>query len=154
MAGSAVPALRAATNTSSARALAREIERLGGGLFEASPARGLAQDGAIGVVSTGGGEVRAKDVVIACGGYTGALEPRLRRSYLPIATYVMLTKPDKALIGGAIRPPAPVGDGRGGGDQHRPGDGGARLPGGGENTPREAGHPRPGAVVREMSVAT
>jgi len=71
------------------------------------------------VVSTAGGQVRAKDVVIATGGYTGALEPRLKRGYLPIATYVMLTKPNEALIAHAIRTTAGIGDGRRAGDYYR-----------------------------------
>jgi gamma-glutamylputrescine oxidase len=137
-----------------ARALAREIERLGGELFEASPARALAQDGAVGVVSTAGGQVRAKDVVIACGGYTGALEPRLRRSYLPIATYVMLTKPDKALIGGAIRTTAAVGDGRRAGDYYRLVDGGERILWGGKITTRRTEPRRLGALLRQSMVST
>jgi gamma-glutamylputrescine oxidase len=137
-----------------ARALAREIERLGGELFEASPARALARDGASRVVSTGGGQVRAGDVVIACGGYTGALEPRLRRSYLPIATYVMLTKPDKALIGRAIRTTAAVGDGRRAGDYYRLVDGGERILWGGKITTRRTEPRRLGALLRQSMVST
>lgn len=119
-----------------ARALAREIERLGGELFEGSPALSLARHGASGVVATRGGQVLAKDVVIACGGYTDALAPRLKRSYLPIATYVMLTKPDKALIGCAIRTPAAIGDGRRAGDYYRLVEGGQRILWGGKITTR------------------
>ena len=124
-----------------ARALAREIERLGGLVFEGSPATALTREGAVRVVSTAGGQVRAKDVVIACGGYTGGLSPQLKRSYIPIATYVMLTKPDKALIAGAIRTTAGVGDGRRAGDYYRLVDGGARNPVG-----RQDHHPRLGAA--------
>jgi glycine/D-amino acid oxidase-like deaminating enzyme len=119
-----------------ARALAREIERLGGALFESSPVRELAREGAIHRVSTQGGQVRAKDVVIASGGYTGRLVPRLRRSYLPIATYVMLTKPDKALIGGAIATTAAIADNRRAGDYYRLVDGGQRILWGGKITTR------------------
>ncbi|MDB5418946.1 MAG: FAD-binding oxidoreductase [Phenylobacterium sp.] len=137
-----------------ARALAREIERLGGELFEASPARALARDGASGVVSTSGGQVRAKDVVIACGGYTGALAPRLRRSYLPIATYVMLTKPDKALISHAIRTTAAIGDGRRAGDYYRLVDGGERILWGGKITTRRTEPRRLARLLHESMVST
>jgi glycine/D-amino acid oxidase-like deaminating enzyme len=137
-----------------ARALAREIERLGGELFEASPARALGRDGAVGVVSTGGGQVRAKDVVIACGGYTDALSPRLRRSYLPIATYVMLTRPDKALIASAIRTAAAIGDGRRAGDYYRLVDGGTRILWGGKITTRTTQPRRLGRLLRQSMVST
>ncbi|MDB5462228.1 MAG: FAD-binding oxidoreductase [Phenylobacterium sp.] len=137
-----------------ARALGREIERLGGELFEASPALTLAREGAIGVVATDRGQVRAKDVVIACGGYTGALAPRLQRSYLPIATYVMLTKPDKALIGGAIRTTAAVGDGRRAGDYYRLVDGRERILWGGKITTRRTEPRRLGRLLRQSMVST
>jgi len=137
-----------------ARALAREIERLGGGLFEASRARALGQQGAMRVVSTDSGQVRAKDVVIASGGYTAGLEPRLRRSYLPIATYVMLTRPDKALIASAIRTTAAIGDTRRAGDYYRLVDGGERILWGGKITTR-TGEPRQLArLLRQTMVAT
>lgn len=119
-----------------ARALAREIERLGGRLFEASAATSLARHGAAHRVGTVGGEVLAKDVVIACGGYTDGLAPRLQRSYLPIATYVMLTRADPALIAGAVKTAAAVGDGRRAGDYYRLVDGGARILWGGKITTR------------------
>ena len=48
--------------------------------------------GAEKVVRTARGEVRARDVILAGGGYTDDLVPRLRRSILPIATYVLLTE--------------------------------------------------------------
>ena len=137
-----------------ARALAREIERLGGRLFEASPATALARDGAVHVVSTRDGEVRTRDVVIAAGGYTGALVPRLRRGYLPIATYVMLTKPDKALIGQAIRTTAGVGDGRRAGDYYRLVDGGERILWGGKITTRTSEPRRLAGLLHQTMVST
>jgi gamma-glutamylputrescine oxidase len=137
-----------------ARALAREIERLGGALFEGSPARALTREGAAGVVSTDGGQVRARDLVIACGGYTDALEPRLQRSYLPIATYVMLTRPNRALIAQAIRTTAAVGDGRRAGDYYRVVDGGERILWGGKITTRRSEPRRLGEVLHRSMVAT
>lgn len=38
------------------------------------------------------GVLDAEQVVLACGGYLGRLEPRLARAMLPIATYVMVTE--------------------------------------------------------------
>ncbi|HEY2659794.1 MAG TPA: FAD-binding oxidoreductase [Caulobacteraceae bacterium] len=137
-----------------ARALAREIERLGGRLFEGSPARALEDEGADRVVSTGGGQVRSKDVVIATGGYTGLLAPRLQQSYLPIATYVMLTKPDKALIGSAVRTTAAIGDNRRAGDYYRLVDGGERILWGGKITTRTTEPRRLAKLLHQTMVST
>jgi glycine/D-amino acid oxidase-like deaminating enzyme len=137
-----------------ARAVAREIERLGGALFESSPVCALAEQRALRVVSTGEGEVRAKDVVLASGGYTGSLEPRLHRSYLPIATYVMLTEPNKALISSAIRTTAAIGDGRRAGDYYRLVDGGERILWGGKISTRTTEPRRLGQLLHQTMVST
>jgi gamma-glutamylputrescine oxidase len=137
-----------------ARALAREIERLGGEIFEASPAGSLMREGGVAVISTGSAQVRARDVVIACGGYTGSLSPRLRRSYLPIATYVMLTRPDKALIAQAIRTPAAIGDSRRAGDYYRLVDGGERILWGGKITTRRTEPRRLARLLHRGMVST
>jgi glycine/D-amino acid oxidase-like deaminating enzyme len=137
-----------------ARALAREIERLGGAVFEASRATALAQEGAVRVVATACGQVRAQDVVIACGGYTGGLLPRLKRSYIPIATYVMLTRPDKALIASAIRTTAAIGDGRRAGDYYRVVDGGERILWGGKITTRTSEPRRLARLLHQTMVST
>jgi gamma-glutamylputrescine oxidase len=117
-----------------ARALAVEIERLGGRVFEGSPASGIEKAGAGQLVSTARGSVRAADVVIATGGYTGRLAPRLHASYLPIATYVMLTRAAPELIGTAVRTSAAIGDRRRAGDYYRLVDDGRRILWGGKIT--------------------
>lgn len=137
-----------------ARSLAREIERLGGTLFEGSPATALTQDGAVRVVVTAGGQVRAKDVVITCGGYTGGLARRLKRSYIPIATYVMLTRPDKALIASAIRTRLGIGDGRRAGDYYRLVDGGERVLWGGKITTRTSEPRKLARLLHQTMVST
>ena len=70
------------------RGLAAEIERLGGKIYEGSAAIETSLSGAEKRIRTSGGEVRARQVVFTTGGYTGDLEPRLKRSFLPIATSV------------------------------------------------------------------
>lgn len=119
-----------------ARALADEIERLGGRVFEGSPASAVERIGGDWRVATAQGSVRAKDVVFATGGYTGRLQGRLFASYLPIATYVMLTRPDRELIALAIRTAAAIGDRRRAGDYYRVVDGGTRILWGGKITTR------------------
>jgi len=123
------------------RALAREIERLGGSIFEGSRAKAIETgDGTITLI-TADGRVRCAHLVIACGGYTDRLVPELRRSYLPIATYMMLTKAEPALVDSAIRTSAAIGDRRRTGDYYRLVDGGSRILWGGRITTR-TGEPR------------
>lgn len=45
------------------------------------------------LVQTTKGSVRAKQVVVSCGGYINNLVPHLARAVMPIATYVMVTEP-------------------------------------------------------------
>ncbi len=123
------------------RALAVEFERLGGSVYEGTRAHTLESGAAGTVVVTAGGRARCRDLVVACGGYTDALVPQLERSYLPIATYVMLTRPDPALIGAAIRTSAAIADQRRAGDYYRCVDQGSRILWGGGITTR-TGQPR------------
>lgn len=123
------------------RALAGEIERLGGRVFEESPVTSLGWRSAAHRVAAGDGAVIAQDVVIATGGYTGRLNRRLHAAYLPIATYVMLTRAEPELIATAIRTPAAIGDRRRAGDYYRLVDGGRRILWGGKITTR-TGEPR------------
>ena len=137
------------------RAVAAEIERLGGRVFEDAPALSLSSSpGAGRRVVTVRGAVRAEDVVIACGGYTGPWQRRLHASYLPVATYVMLTRPGRELIASAIRTPAAIGDRRRAGDYYRLVEGGERILWGGKITTR-TGEPRDlAAVLRASMVST
>jgi glycine/D-amino acid oxidase-like deaminating enzyme len=45
------------------------------------------------VVATTAGEVEAKDVLLATNGYTDAAAPALRRRFLPIGSYIVVTEP-------------------------------------------------------------
>lgn len=137
-----------------ARALAREIERLGGTVLEASPVRALDVSQTHRSVSTDQGEVRARDVVVACGGYTGSLVRQLQRSYLPIATYVMLTAADQNLIASAIRTHAAIGDQRRAGDYYRLVEDGARILWGGKITTRTSEPRRLAALLHRTMVGT
>ncbi|MBB4066445.1 NAD(P)/FAD-dependent oxidoreductase [Gellertiella hungarica] len=129
------------------RAIAAEIERLGGRIFEQSPAVSADLDAAEKRVRTPAGEVRARQVVITTGGYTGSLLPRLKRSYLPIATYVMVSEEAPDLIASAIATTDAIGDNRRAGDYYRVVDGGRRLLWGGRITTRAASTE---GLVREL----
>lgn len=49
-------------------------------------------------LTTARGTIRAKEVLIATNGYTGAATPRLRRHVFPLGSYIMVTEPmDEAL---------------------------------------------------------
>lgn len=131
------------------RALAREIERLGGRIFEATPAIG-AELGAQKVIRTPQGRVTARRAVFATGGYTGPLIPRLKRAVLPIATYMMLTEPAPELLARTIRTPAAILDDRRASDYYRLVEGGSRLLWGGRITTRAASAE---GVARELRAA-
>ncbi len=120
------------------RGLAREIERLGGRIYENSPADSTDLAGGQKRVKTAKGEVSARNVVFTTGGYTGPLNGRLKRSYLPIATYVMVSEEAPDLIASAIATTDAIGDNRRAGDYYRVIDGGRRLLWGGRITTRAA----------------
>jgi glycine/D-amino acid oxidase-like deaminating enzyme len=135
-----------------ARALAREIVKLGGSIHEDSPVIQAGLDGAEKTLRTPYGEVKAATVVLAGGGYTDSLVPALRRSFLPIATYVVLSELAPELIAGAIRTKAGVSDGRRAGDYYRVVDG--RLLWGGRITTRTTDPRDIAAVIRREIVTT
>ena len=123
-----------------ARTLVRELQRLGGVVHEDSLVTGAELDGPRKVVTTAGGRVECGDVVFAGGGYTDSVCPALRRAFLPIATYILLTEPIRDRIADTIRTNAAIGDNRRAGDYYRLVDGGERILWGGRITTRAAIH--------------
>ncbi len=120
-----------------AKGLARQIEALGGVIYEQSPVRSLTGKAGAWQVATDAGSVSARDVVVASGGYTDPLVPALHRAFLPIATYVMVSKQAPELIASAIRTRSAVGDSRRAGDYYRLVDDGKRILWGGKITTRK-----------------
>ncbi|MGH6891208.1 MAG: NAD(P)/FAD-dependent oxidoreductase [Dongiaceae bacterium] len=102
-----------------ALATAREIERLGGKIFENTPALSIGRSGAAHLIATPRGGINARNVVFCTGGYTGRLMPALRRAMLPIATYAMATEPCAEPLDHAIATPMCVSDDRRAGDYYR-----------------------------------
>jgi glycine/D-amino acid oxidase-like deaminating enzyme len=137
-----------------ARALAGAVESLGGRVHEGSRVVSADLDAPEKVLRTDRGEVRARDVVLAGGGYTDALVPRLRRSFLPIATYVLLTEPARKRIAEAVRTPRAISDSRRAGDYYRLVDGGERILWGGRITTRRSEPRRLAAMLRRTMVST
>jgi hypothetical protein len=120
------------------RGLAGAFEALGGRIFEKSRVVAASLEGVAKTVRTAGGTVTARDVLFCGGGYTDAVVPALRRSMLPIATYVLLTERAPDRIAEAIRTTDAVGDNRRAGDYYRVVEGGARILWGGKITTRTA----------------
>ena len=87
-------------------------EAQGAVLHEDTPALALERDGGGWRVRTPGGDVRAAQVVLACGGYLAGLRRDVDAAVLPIATYVMVTEPLGARLQAAVSTRAAVYDTR------------------------------------------
>lgn len=85
-----------------AQGLARAAQGKGVRVHEHSAVVALERAGEGWRVRTANGEVRARHVVLACGGYLAGLQARVDRAVLPIATYVMVTEPLGARLHEAI----------------------------------------------------
>ena len=131
------------------RALAREVERLGGTIFEQTPAT-AASLGPQKRITTPDGQITANRAIFATGGYTGTLIPRLKRAILPIATYMMLTEPAPDLLAATIKTREAILDDRRASDYYRLVDNGQRLLWGGRITTRAASAE---GVARELRAA-
>lgn len=116
-------------------ALARECARLGVSVYEHTPVQGMTSQSGSRILHTAQGRITADTVVVCTGGYTSQLIPALKRAYLPIATYIMLSEPLGPLLHDTIRTHAAVGDTRRAGNYYRIVDG-DRLQWGGHITTR------------------
>ena len=112
-----------------ALALAADIERLGGTLCENSDAIALERDGGW-RLRTPGGEILARAVVMAGNADLGAVQPRLARAVLPVATYVAVTAKLGPALAESIRWRGAISDTRRAGDYYRVVDGDRLLWGG------------------------
>jgi gamma-glutamylputrescine oxidase len=93
-----------------ARGMAAATSRLGGRIYEATPATRLALKGAVKTVTTAQGQVRAEHVVLAGGGHIGGLFAPLTRATIPIATFVVTTEMLGSRLEAAIRVPYTISD--------------------------------------------
>ena len=73
--------------------LARAAEALGVRIFEDSRALHYRDEPDAVVVRTAHGQVRAQQLVLACGAYVDQLDRRLQSHILPVGTYVIATEP-------------------------------------------------------------
>lgn len=116
--------------------LARSATAAGATIYEATPANGISGSSGHWKITTPEGQITAREVVVTTGGYTDRLVPELHRAFLPIATYVMVSKPNPDLIATAIHTTSAIGDDRRAGDYYRLVDNGKRVLWGGKITTR------------------
>jgi len=102
-----------------ALALAHDIERLGGKLYERSDARGLQRQGAVWRLQTADGEVAARHVVLAGNADLGHVHRRIAGAVLPVATYVAVTAKIGPRLADFIRWTGAISDTRRAGDYYR-----------------------------------
>ncbi len=103
-----------------ARGLADAAAQQGVRLHESSPALALDRDGSGWRVRTPDGEVFARHVVLACGGYLAGLRRDVDAGVMPIATYVMVTEPLGPRLDEVLRTRAAIYDSRFAFDYYRP----------------------------------
>lgn len=103
-----------------ARGLANVAMGQGVRIHESSPAIALDRHGGGWRVRTPEGEVFARHVVLACGGYLAGLRREVDAGVMPIATYVMVTEPLGARLDEVLRTRAAIYDSRFAFDYYRP----------------------------------
>lgn len=75
------------------RGLAKAASSLGAKIYTNSPALSLICDNDHWIVKTENGSVKASRIVLATNAYTDDIWPRLRRTFVPVKTWQMATKP-------------------------------------------------------------
>ncbi|MEX0808036.1 MAG: FAD-dependent oxidoreductase [Dongiaceae bacterium] len=86
-----------------ARGVAQAIEAGGGRIFEQTPARRIERDNKGWSIQTEDGRLRARQAIVACGGYIRDLHPAMSAAIQPVATYVIATEPLGERLKTAIR---------------------------------------------------
>ncbi|WP_026261684.1 NAD(P)/FAD-dependent oxidoreductase [Kiloniella laminariae] len=99
--------------------LARVIEQRGGKIFEDCEVLSMDQDSPVKSVTTARGKVNAQDIVLCGGGYSGKVFDKVRRSLLPITTYVVVTEKIGPLLQECIKTGAAILDDRMASDYYR-----------------------------------
>jgi len=102
-----------------ALAIARAAVAQGARVYEASPVESFDLAPGSKTVFTPDGQVHARCVVFACGGYIHKLHPQLSAATLPVATYVMCSEPLGQSLQSAVRVKHAVADTRRAGDYYR-----------------------------------
>jgi gamma-glutamylputrescine oxidase len=127
------------------RGLAAAAAAMGVAIHEGSPARGLGRAGQGWRVTTAGGAVLAREVVLCTSADRPGLCPALARATLPVTSHIGVTAPLGERLALAIRAPYAVYDDRMATGYYRPLPGGRLLWGGGVDA---LGRRRPEAALR------
>jgi glycine/D-amino acid oxidase-like deaminating enzyme len=96
-AGSVQPALLV-------RGLAHAAERAGARLVEGAEVRNVERRGGEHLVTTATGAIRAREVLVATNGYTGAAVPALQRRVVPVGSYLIATAPLEPALAARLVP--------------------------------------------------
>ncbi len=80
------------------------VIKAGATVADRTPVTAVERDGAGFRVMTPRGAVKARDVMIATNGYTGATTPWLRRRVIPIGSYIIATEPLDAALAKELVP--------------------------------------------------
>lgn len=120
--------------------LAAECSDAGVRIYENAPALALKENAGTWLVSSSDGAVEAEHVVLCHSTYGNGLRSELDRAVLPVATYVVTSRPDAALLDTAIDTEAAVADTRRAGDYYRRLADGRLLWGGRITTQRSEPH--------------
>lgn len=99
--------------------LAADAEKHGARIFEGTVATGIDPAGVRKRVETANGMVRARHVVLANSIGTGAVDPQLAETVLPVSTYVAVTAPLGEKLFDAVRYTGAIADTRRGCDYYR-----------------------------------
>ena len=100
--------------------IARAAESAGATIFEESAVTSLETERPEKLIVTANGQVRARHVVLTCGGYGLGVLPDVSGAVLPVATYVMATEPiPQDVLASAIRQRICMADTRRAGDYYR-----------------------------------
>jgi len=75
------------------RGLARAADKAGARIFSASPVVSIAADGGDWRVSTPGGSVKARHLILATNGYTDHVWPKLKANVVPVKSIIVATTP-------------------------------------------------------------
>ena len=84
--------------------LARAAARAGARLVEGAEVRGLEREAGSWRLTTSAGDVRAREVLVATNGYTGAAVPALRRRVVSVGSYLIATPVLEPELAGRLVP--------------------------------------------------
>jgi len=129
--------------------LAQVLESKGVLIYEQTAVSGVQSNRSEQRVITESGTVQAEQVVFCGGGYSGAENPLLKRSFLPIATYMLVTEPLGDLATQLISKPFSITDDRRAADYYRLVEGDKLLWGSRITTKNQTNEARLASLLRE-----